>query len=153
MIRRSPGSTLSSSAVVRPARRQLVASIGPSSAESRWSNLHLSYSLTYHLVGSRFLPNLLRGKSLLILFLCSVGLEYAGNADPAGIDLLSFQDRFDRSEGRISGLGSIEEVSFVSLDPSGAILKLILVELGSSCAVEDTNFWGCTSPITQYVQC
>jgi hypothetical protein len=52
------------------------------------------------------------GKSLLILFLSLVGLEYAGNADPAGVDLLSFQDRFDRSEGRISGLGSIEEVSF-----------------------------------------
>ncbi|GAA5877799.1 hypothetical protein JCM16303_000241 [Sporobolomyces ruberrimus] len=37
--------------VVRPARRRTrTPSIGPSSPESRWSTLHMSYSLTYHLV-------------------------------------------------------------------------------------------------------
>ncbi|GAA5824965.1 hypothetical protein JCM10212_001541 [Sporobolomyces blumeae] len=47
------------------ARRQLpVVEIGPSSPESRWSTLHLSYSLQYHLVDERLV-----GKSSLTLAL------------------------------------------------------------------------------------
>ena len=42
--------------LVRPAQQQqhstVVAAIGPSSPETRWSTLHMSYSLTYHLVES-----------------------------------------------------------------------------------------------------
>ena len=52
--------------LVRPAQQQqqqlstVVAAIGPSSPESRWSTLHMSYSLTYHLVESEFLRFYLR---------------------------------------------------------------------------------------------
>jgi hypothetical protein len=58
IVRRSP-STLEVQVQFPPARQRQptkrTASIGPSSPEARWSTLHLSYSLKYHLVESEAL--------------------------------------------------------------------------------------------------
>ncbi|GAA5997344.1 hypothetical protein JCM5350_004137 [Sporobolomyces pararoseus] len=78
-----------------PTRQLATASIGPSSPESRWSSLHLSYSLTYHLV--------------------ETGLETLGGAWLyPGFDYQAFAGRFRASQGRFERPDSINELFAMS---------------------------------------
>ncbi|GAA5968098.1 hypothetical protein JCM3765_005849, partial [Sporobolomyces pararoseus] len=81
--------------IVQPLRQlqthRRVASIGPSSPESRWSTKHMSYSLTYHLVETalQFFPE-------------------DAQLDP--VDYPVFLARFRASRGRSDEFDSIEEL-------------------------------------------
>ncbi|GAA5997707.1 hypothetical protein JCM5350_008023, partial [Sporobolomyces pararoseus] len=79
--------------------RQRVASIGPSSPESRWSSLHLSYSLGYHLA--------------------ETGMSYiAKEFGDRGDNFIHLYNRFERAQGRIDELGSTDEIfAFAQMIP------------------------------------
>ncbi|GAA5831579.1 hypothetical protein JCM3766R1_004940 [Sporobolomyces carnicolor] len=67
------------------------ASIGPSSPEARWSTLHMSYSLTHHLV--------------------EMGLtSLAGGFFYPGFDYRAFVSRLNASRGRLEGLGPADHL-------------------------------------------
>ncbi|GAA5953574.1 hypothetical protein JCM3765_006908, partial [Sporobolomyces pararoseus] len=100
-------------------RKQLAsASIGPSSPESRWSSLHLSYSLTYHLIETG-LPCL------------------DGDRIFAGFDCKAFIDRFRGSQGRLEQPDSIDEAIVLSapIIPTLFELDVKKVELETLVAV------------------
>ncbi|GAA5997342.1 hypothetical protein JCM5350_004136 [Sporobolomyces pararoseus] len=74
-------------------RRQAVASIGPSSPESRWSTKHMSYSLTYHLVEA--------GLELL-------AVDFSFKPD----EYQAFVFRFRNTQGRLENRASTDEALF-----------------------------------------
>jgi len=115
--------------LVRPAQQQqqlstVVAAIGPSSPESRWSTLHMSYSLTYHLVESEFLrfcfPKISEliarsiASSLAALHYTSEGTRYDG------FDFPSFLSRFRAAQGRLDQFDPIDDVSPLLRTPLSA---------------------------------
>ncbi|GAA6064752.1 hypothetical protein JCM10212_002671 [Sporobolomyces blumeae] len=78
------------------ARRELpVVEIGPSSPESRWSTLHLSYSLQYHLL--------------------DIALPHAEGLCFDGLDFRSFLCRFRSSLGRNDEFDSLEQLFALDL--------------------------------------
>ncbi|GAA5877805.1 hypothetical protein JCM16303_000243 [Sporobolomyces ruberrimus] len=82
--------------VVRPARqRTRTPSIGPSSPEARWSTLHMSYSLTYHLVdtGLTYMENKFRYKTF---------------------DYIAYVARLGRSQGRMDAMDLVDHLFSLS---------------------------------------
>ncbi|GAA5972343.1 hypothetical protein JCM3765_002907, partial [Sporobolomyces pararoseus] len=94
--------------IVQPLRqlqtRRRVASIGPSSPESRWSTKHMSYSLTYHL-------------AQIGLDSLAIGYVYQG------FDYDAFVSRLDASQGKLGSLDVVDQLFVLSQMHVGALVS------------------------------
>ncbi|GAA5845083.1 hypothetical protein JCM5353_007426 [Sporobolomyces roseus] len=113
--------------MVRPAQQQqlktVVAAIGLSSPETRWSTLHMSYSLTYHLVESELAhkpPHSLQPRAYY--HGPSVALDNTGGMELDGLNYGNLLHQFQYASGRIAGLGEKEELFILAQMAVGCYL-------------------------------